>query len=303
MERSQGSDWMPLKVLSAESAAGATLELSDDGSILATGVNAGGDSYTVTVTVENPEQSSDVIAAISLEVLPDSSLPQGGPGRHESGNFQLQEFLLFQSASTASSDRTPLPIQEAWASYQYPAADVEIAGTISASDHRVWHVWSKFGRPSSGVFILEKPVYLRTDQPIIVELHHKQGSPLNIGRFRLLAHSSLLSVQRMQESRRLRHYHLPPFLSLAYARFSDLRPTDALQTLPPDPETDHAYEIALRHLLKARANRLLGHNQQTADNYRALLRLLQDHSMPPTFEWLKTEAAIEATQFLNSANL
>ena len=302
MERSLWSNWTSLKVLSAESAAGANLELSDDDSILATGANAGGDSYSVTVTAENPEQTSDVIAAIRLDVLPDSSLPQAGPGRHDSGNFQLQEFLLFQSASPASSDRTLIPIQEAWASYQYPAADVEIAGTIDADDNRVWHVWGRFGSPSFGIYVLEKPIPMK-DLPLTIELQHRQGIPLNIGRFRISASSNVLSVQRMRENRRLRHYHLPPLLSLAFARLLHLRPEEALQTLPADPETDQVSETALRHLLKARANRLLGHSQQTTDNYSALLKILQDCDLPPVFEWLKTEAVIEATQYLDETKL
>jgi serine/threonine protein kinase/WD40 repeat protein len=299
MERSLESSWMPLKVVSAESAAGASLAISDDSSVLASGVNADGDKYTVSVTAANPEQRTNSIAAIRLEVLPGQSLPKGGPGRHESGNFQLQEFLLFQPASESSADRTPLPFQEAWASYQYPAPDVNIAGTISTDDNRVWHIWSRFGLPSSGVFVLEKPISPMKDQPIIIELHHKQGSPLNIGRFRLSFHSDLLSMQRLREGRRLRHYQLPPFLSLAFARFSRLRPSDALQTLPAEPETHESYELALRHLLKARANRMIGDNQQTADNYNALLKVLKEHTLPPTFEWLKDEGAIEANAFLD----
>jgi hypothetical protein len=43
---------------------------------------------------------------------------------------------------------------------------------------------------------------------------------------------------------------------------------------------------------------MMGDNQQTADNYNALLKVLQDHTLPPTFEWLKGEVAIEATAFL-----
>jgi hypothetical protein len=107
----------------------------------------------------------------------------------------------------------------------------------------------------------------------------------------------------MRENRRLRHYHMPPFLSLAFAQFLHLRPEDALQTLPAEPETDQVSETVLRHLLKARANRVLGHTQQTTDNYTALLKILQDHDMPPTFEWLRTEAVIEATAFLDQSKL
>jgi hypothetical protein len=163
-------------------------------------------------------------------------------------------------------------------------------------------VWSKFGSPSFGIYVLEKPIPLK-DLPLTVELQHKQETPLNIGRFRISAYSDLLSVQWMRENRRLRHYHLPPFLGLAFARFLHLRPEDALQTLPAEQETDQVSETALRHLLKARANSLLGHQQQTTDNYTALLGILQDHDMPPVFEWLRTEAVIEATAFLDQSKL
>jgi uncharacterized protein DUF1553/uncharacterized protein DUF1549/cytochrome c len=65
----------------------ATLTKKDDGSVLASGVQAGSDRYQVELTL--PEGT---FTGIRLEALPDPSLPKGGPGRDYYGNFVLTGF-------------------------------------------------------------------------------------------------------------------------------------------------------------------------------------------------------------------
>jgi len=81
------SRWSVLEPVRYDSAGGATLKLLDDGSILATDKNPQADTYTITA-----RSKVTSVAAIRLEVLPDESLPHGGPGRDSEGNFFLSDF-------------------------------------------------------------------------------------------------------------------------------------------------------------------------------------------------------------------
>ena len=83
------TQWRVLEPISA-SAGKARLTLRDDGSILAGGEIADGDTYTIVAQTGLPE-----ITAVMLEALTDDSLPSRGPGRAENGNFALTSLRLF----------------------------------------------------------------------------------------------------------------------------------------------------------------------------------------------------------------
>ena len=89
-----------------KSKGGATLALQSDGSILASGDNVSGDVYTISAI-----STLDRIATVRLEALPDPSLPQKGPGRHSSGNFQLAAFRIYSPANDGPDGLTPLPLR------------------------------------------------------------------------------------------------------------------------------------------------------------------------------------------------
>src|SRR6266496_495695 len=74
--QAKGVDWIALEPLDLKSSGGATLSKMADHSILATGKAPESDTYTVTVRL-----NSTNLTALRLELLPDSSLPQQGPGR------------------------------------------------------------------------------------------------------------------------------------------------------------------------------------------------------------------------------
>ncbi|MGO9274024.1 MAG: DUF1553 domain-containing protein [Terriglobia bacterium] len=80
-------DWSVLRPSHAVSQGGATLKLLEDQSVLATGKNPSADSYTVETQTDQKG-----ITGMRLEVMPDASLPQGGPGRDPDGNFFLSAF-------------------------------------------------------------------------------------------------------------------------------------------------------------------------------------------------------------------
>jgi hypothetical protein len=175
--------WTVLKPIAQQAERGATLTLQSDGSMLASGSNASGDVYTVTVVSD-----LDRIAAVRLDALPDPSLPSNGPGRHPSGNFQLSAFRVYRSMGDGAKALQPVPIGHAWASFDFKWSDADIAGTIDESLGKVWHVWGRTGQAHHAVFVLRQPVAAGRSQPLVIKLRHKDFDPgINLGRFRLSA--------------------------------------------------------------------------------------------------------------------
>ena len=89
--------WTVLRPTEITSTGGAMLMLQNDGSILASGKNPDHDDYTL---IARP--GLEYITAIRLDALPDSSLPEHGPGRGFNGNFQLNEMSVFSNGHPVS---------------------------------------------------------------------------------------------------------------------------------------------------------------------------------------------------------
>ncbi|MFN7732930.1 MAG: protein kinase domain-containing protein [Pirellula sp.] len=173
--------WSVLKPTEMKSENGATLTLQQDGSILASGINASGDAYTVRGVTGVAH-----IAAVRLEALPDPSLPNKGPGRHSSGNFQLSALRLFSPATDSANDMTRLSLASAFASFDYKAADADVAGLVDEKLNQVWQVWGRFGEAHQAIFLTRGTVAAGPGQTIVVELRHKDDHDgINLGRFRL----------------------------------------------------------------------------------------------------------------------
>jgi WD40 repeat protein len=189
------ANWTVLKPIGMKSERGATLTLQSDDSILASGTNASGDVYTVTAVGD-----LDGVAAVRLEALPDPSLPNKGPGRHPTGNFHLSAFRLYRPTREGPSGLTPLPVEHAWASFDYKESDADIAGTIDEKLKKSWHVWGRLGKAHHAVFVLCQPVAAGRSEPFVIQLRHRESEGLerspqkidvqvavNLGRFRLSA--------------------------------------------------------------------------------------------------------------------
>lgn len=83
------ANWTPLIPTSFFATSGATSFQKIDGSTLISGANSFTDTYTITAAT-----SLSAITGFRLDVLPDSTLPAGGPGRASNGNFVLSEFQV-----------------------------------------------------------------------------------------------------------------------------------------------------------------------------------------------------------------
>lgn len=98
-ERDDGQPvvWKIVETMSVESAAGATFEKLEDGSLVVGGTN--GDSDTYSISFDSP---LDRITGVRLETLTHPSLPKGGPGRAGNGNFVLNRIALQAGDAEAS---------------------------------------------------------------------------------------------------------------------------------------------------------------------------------------------------------
>ena len=94
--------WTTLKPTSLYSTGGATLEVLEDSSILASGTNPEQEIYEVIVELPPGKWS-----AVRLEGLTHESLPKAGVGRSDNSNVVLTDFALFMAPSAADSDTSP----------------------------------------------------------------------------------------------------------------------------------------------------------------------------------------------------
>lgn len=279
IRKERANRWLPLRIQSAESTEAATLTLRDDGSIMASGNNVPGDVYTITARCD-----ADQVAAIRLDVIPDPSLPNEGSGRHPSGNFQLAEIQLLSMTSDGRLSDEPHVFSDAMASYQYPAEDVNVLGTIRPDDSRVWHIWSRWRLPHHAIFTLEQPLAVTPDQSFVIRLRHDNSTELNLGRFRLSVCATPFVIKDMKESELLSTDNLPPFLVLAAARLSAGQNDKALAALQHVPKSEHPTETAFRLLLLAQLQSLMKNDEEAAKSCERLVSWLNLNTLPEALE-------------------
>ncbi len=179
-----GTNWTVMKPDTMKSAGGALLTLQKDGSILASGTNADADVYTLVL-----DQLPSSVAAIRLEVLADPSLPENGPGRHVTGNFQLSEFTAHLH-SGADSIETTIAIGSAADSYHWTGEP--IMHVLDNDLYTIWHVWGQIGQDHSAVFQFRNPIKPETNDRLVLRLKHSSREDgINLGRFRLSVRGDL----------------------------------------------------------------------------------------------------------------
>jgi WD40 repeat protein/tetratricopeptide (TPR) repeat protein len=187
-------EWTVLKPVEMRSAEGATFTPQNDGSILVSGPNVSGDEYTITVNSD-----IELVQSIRLDVLPDESLPQNGPGRHSTGNFQLSAFRVYGPAADGDPKPAPIAINHATASFAYSANNVDVAGTIDEKLNKVWHVWGQVAKRNHAEYELASPLRVEaSDQLKIVLKHQEYAEGINLGRFRLSVSSHSGSSETQQ---------------------------------------------------------------------------------------------------------
>jgi hypothetical protein len=171
--------WKALKPTAA-TAAGQTLSIQGDDSILAGGPNPAKDTYTVTATTD-----AERLTAIRLEALRDPSLTQNGLARSDSGNFVLTEFEI---SLTRPGDTQPRPLKfnSGQATFEQNGFKIGFAFDGNPSSGWAVHEGRFVDREHEAVFRLAEPVAAGPGSVLTFTLRH--DSPHishNLGRFRL----------------------------------------------------------------------------------------------------------------------
>ena len=180
--------WSPFEDTSAISKLGSKLSKQTDGSLLVDGKNPKGDVYHLT-----GDLSLTHVGALRLEVLPDESLPSGGPGRAGNGNFVLtgiETKFIFE-------DQEKKPVFIEWngakADYSQPKWPVENilknAKHLNKRNASGWAIgaFEKKNRvPREAIFLAKKSVAVPKGASLQISLYHKSKYPdHNIGKFRI----------------------------------------------------------------------------------------------------------------------
>jgi hypothetical protein len=136
--------WTPINPTEMKSAAGAQFAQKEDGSIFVSGPN-GKDIYTIVATTDLPG-----ITGVRLEALSDPSLPAGGPGRAQNGNFVLNELRLTAAAPNDPRGAQPIVLENATADFSQASWDVR--GAIDGNEASGWAVSPEFNKNHTAVF-------------------------------------------------------------------------------------------------------------------------------------------------------
>lgn len=166
-------DWNVLKPAEAKSKNGAQLKVLDDGAILATGQAPAQDEYTITIKTDRTS-----LSAIRLEVLPDSALPNKGPGRASNGNFVLNELKV-------SANGKPVSWSSVTASHSQ--ADYPVASAADANPATGWAILDKTGRPNEAVFEAKGDLGDGGTTTLSISMKFLYGSQHALGKFRISA--------------------------------------------------------------------------------------------------------------------
>lgn len=181
--------WTPVAPADIATDSGSTAKTLEDRSVLVSG--------PVPVTDEYRLKFANLpagVTAILLEVLPDNSLPNKGPGRAGNGNFVLTEIVA--ERSNAEGGKSPVKFLNAFATYEQtgaagknPYGKWAIAAAIDGDAKGPgwgWAVMEKAGSAQSAIFLVDpaatKPDF--ADWSIVLKQKHDNAGHA-IGRFRI----------------------------------------------------------------------------------------------------------------------
>lgn len=149
------------------------LDLLEDGSVLASGDQTKLDIYELKYPVKLKG-----VTAMRLEAIPDSSLPEGGPGRiyYEGplGDFYLSQMLVQADGK---------PVKFAGAAQSFASGANTAAGAIDDKTETGWSIAGQQGRLHTAVFTLAEP--LENARELGVRMVFERYYAAGLGRFRI----------------------------------------------------------------------------------------------------------------------
>jgi hypothetical protein len=181
-ELARGIDWAEIRVTGAESRAGATLAVLDDGSVLASGANPATDEHVQRLTT-----SAVGLRLVALEALEDPSLPHGRTGRADNGNAVLTGVVATATSLADPARSRELRFEWAWADFEQENGDYRVVNALDPDDSLGWAVGAHV-RPGRRVALLlaAEPFGFEGGTELAVKLQYRSVYPQHaLGRVRV----------------------------------------------------------------------------------------------------------------------
>ncbi|MCA9018277.1 MAG: DUF1553 domain-containing protein, partial [Planctomycetaceae bacterium] len=173
--------WSVLKPESVHAKQNTTLKILPDRSILAEGENPGrAEIYTITFKTDLQN-----INGVRLEALTDPSLPQNGPGRSPSGDFELTMLTVKTASLEDPASTKDIALQKAQASFEMDGFKVD--RVIDNSPHAGWSISPQQGQKQIATFEAKEAFGFEKGTLVTISLQQSSTRKLyhNLGRFRL----------------------------------------------------------------------------------------------------------------------
>lgn len=179
-----GKGWEVVRPAAAWSAGGASMQVIDaDDSVLVSGKSPDNDVHEVILRTDLPQ-----VTGLRLDVLPDVSLPHGGPGRSpDSGNFVLTDIEVVAVSITdpAKSEKGSFAFGEATYNQDALTAAAAVDGDPKGTGWAVYKAPDK--NNLTAVFALAKPLGFSggTELRLRFKYDWQNNKQHTMGRFRL----------------------------------------------------------------------------------------------------------------------
>lgn len=174
----ESPNWLALDINRYSSEGGARLGRLSDESVLAGGVSPEFERYTFEARTDWTG-----ITSVRLDAMADASLPFGGPGRAENGNFALSDFRLTVQSLSPGAKPVDVKLVNARASTEpqgFPASHA-----IDDDKQTAWAIGSEVGKDHSIVFDLETPIEFEKGSILTFTLEFRCNQRHAIGRPRI----------------------------------------------------------------------------------------------------------------------
>ena len=160
------------EVAGASSAAGSTVSVQPDGSVLSSGENPDDDVVTIEL-----ETGATGLRLLALEALPDATLPFGRVGRAPNGNAVLGSIEAEAVSVADPGQRQTVRFVWAWADVEQRDGDYRVTNALDPSGMRGWAVGGHFDRDGeplgrTAVFLAEEPFGFAGGTRVIVRLRY-----------------------------------------------------------------------------------------------------------------------------------
>ncbi len=166
---SAGLAWAEREVLGAASTHGATLSVTEDGAVLASGPNPEQDHHEIRLRTQESG-----LRLLSLLALPSPERQDGRVGRAENGNAVLQSVEVEAISQRDPTQRQQVRLIWAYASIEQDNADHKVANALAKDNGQGWAVdaHTRPGGPRAALFLSDAPFGFEGGSELVVRLHY-----------------------------------------------------------------------------------------------------------------------------------